>query len=48
MADGVNELLLLEDNFEAIQDILEEDEAVGRQYIATANSISLNEDNFEL
>ena len=48
MADGVNELLLLADDFEAIRDILEEDEAVERQFIATANSISLNEDNFEL
>ena len=41
-ADGVDDLLLWGDDFEVILDILEGDEAVEQQFIATANNVSLN------
>ena len=41
-------LPVLEDDFEAIKDILEEDEAVEWKFIATANNTSLSNNNFEL
>ena len=45
MADGVDKLLLWGDDFEVILDILEGDEAVEQQFLATANNVSLNSAN---
>ena len=42
MEDGVDDLLLWGDDFEVILDILEGDEAVEQQFVATANNVSLN------
>ena len=42
MADGVDDLLLWGDDFEVILDILEGDEAVEQQFVATANNVSSN------
>ena len=42
MADGVDDLLLWGDDFEVILDILEGDEAVEQQFLATANNVSSN------
>ena len=42
MDDGMDDLLLWGDDFEVILDILEGDEAVEQQFVATANNVSLN------
>ena len=47
MADGVDELLLWGDDFEVILDILEGDEAVEQQFLATANNVSSNSANLQ-
>ena len=47
MADGVDDLLLWGDDFEVILDILEGEEAVEQQFVATANNVSSNCSNLE-
>ena len=42
MADGVNDLLLWGNDFKVILDILEGEEAVEQQFVATANNVSSN------
>ena len=42
MADGEDDLLLWGDGFEVILDILEGDEAVEQQFVATTNNVSSN------
>ena len=42
MADGVDDLMLWGDDFEVTLDILEGDEAVEQQFVATANNASSN------
>jgi len=42
MEAGVDDLLLWGDDFEVILDILEGDEAVEQQFVATAVNVSLN------
>lgn len=45
MADELEELFLWEDDLDVILDILEGDEAVEQQFVATANNVSSNCDN---
>jgi len=42
MADGVDDLLLWGSDFEVILDILEGDEEVEQQFVATANNFRSN------
>ena len=42
MADGVDDVLLWRGDFEVNLDILEGDEAVEQQFVATANNVSSN------
>ena len=42
MTNGVDDLLLWGDDFKIILDILEGDEAVEQQFVATANNVSSN------
>lgn len=42
MADGVDDVLLWGDDFEVILDILEGDETVNQQFVATVNNVSSN------
>lgn len=48
MADVVDDLFLFGDDFEAILDILEEDEALEEQFTAIASDVSTKKINFDL
>ncbi|XP_022785967.1 uncharacterized protein LOC111326271 [Stylophora pistillata] len=43
MADGVDDLSLWGDDFEVILDILEDDETVKQQFVATVNNVQQHE-----
>ena len=48
MADGVDDLLLWGDDFEVILGILESDDVIKQQFVATANNVSSNFANLRL